>query len=60
MAQARQRSEWARTQSVMALLANIHRDPRRSKVFQPEDFDPFKSEKLGTVEELNAVLRRGR
>lgn len=33
--------EWGRTSSVMALLANCHRDPKRSRAFRPKDFDPF-------------------
>lgn len=42
MAEARRRDEWSRTSSIMALLANIHRDPRRRRTaFAPADFDPF-------------------
>jgi len=25
----------------MALLANLHRDPKKSKVFKPSDFHPY-------------------
>ncbi|HUU90103.1 MAG TPA: hypothetical protein VM238_02715 [Phycisphaerae bacterium] len=25
----------------MALLANIHRDPKRGKAFKPSDFNPY-------------------
>jgi hypothetical protein len=41
MAEARIRDEWARTSSLMALLANCHRDPKRSRALRPSDFDPF-------------------
>jgi hypothetical protein len=41
MAEGRQRANWAQTASVMALLANCHRDPKRSRAFRPSDFDPF-------------------
>lgn len=42
MARGRQRSQWAQTSTVLALLANAHRDPkRRPYPFEPWDFDPF-------------------
>lgn len=41
MAEARQRESWSRTASVMALLANTQRDPRKTRPFRPSDFDPF-------------------
>ena len=40
MAEARVRDQWARTSSVMALIANTHRDPRKGKPFKPSDFAP--------------------
>jgi hypothetical protein len=42
MAEARSRERWDHTASVMALLANLHRDPRKSRVFRPEDFHPYR------------------
>lgn len=41
MAEARQRDEWTRTASVMALVANTQRDPKKGRPFRPGDFDPF-------------------
>lgn len=41
MVEGRCRNDWAHTSAMMALLANIHRDPKRSKVFSPSDFDPY-------------------
>ena len=41
MAEARQRDEWARASSLMALIANANRDPRKHRAFRPTDFDPF-------------------
>lgn len=36
------RCQWNQTSSLMALLANCHRDPkRRSQAFVPSDFNPF-------------------
>ncbi|RMF95502.1 MAG: hypothetical protein D6727_10640 [Gammaproteobacteria bacterium] len=41
MALARQRHDWSRTSSLMALIANTQRDPRKHRAFRPGDFDPF-------------------
>lgn len=41
MAEARQRDEWTRTASLMALVANTQRNPRKTRPFRPSDFDPF-------------------
>lgn len=41
MAEGRQRSDWAQTSTLLALLANAHRDPRKTRAFKPSDFDPF-------------------
>jgi hypothetical protein len=41
MSEARERHEWALASAVMALIANIHRDPKRSRPLKPSDFDPF-------------------
>jgi len=27
--------------ALLALLANCHRDPKKTRVFRPSDFDPF-------------------
>jgi RecB family exonuclease len=41
MARARVRTEWQQTSSVLAFLAEPHRNPKkRSKPFKPADFDP--------------------
>jgi len=42
MAEARVRDEWRRTSSLMALTANCHSEPKKSKAFRPGDFDPFR------------------
>jgi hypothetical protein len=41
MLESRQRHDWAIASSVMALVANIHRDPKRSSLIKPSQFDPF-------------------
>ncbi|HNO80544.1 MAG TPA: hypothetical protein PKN33_21050 [Phycisphaerae bacterium] len=42
MAEARTRDDWGRTSSLMALLANCNRDPKKTRAYRPSDFDPFK------------------
>lgn len=41
MAEARLREEWRQTAHLLALLANCHRDPKRTSAFEAADFDPF-------------------
>jgi hypothetical protein len=41
MAEARQQADWTRTASLMALIANCHRDPKKQRAFRPSDFDPL-------------------
>ena len=56
MAEARAAGEWAHTSAVLAMLANCHRDPKKSRVFTPTDFNPLISEFLEFV--LPAALGR--
>ncbi len=37
------KAAWQRTASLMALTANCHRDPKKSKPYKLADFDPFAS-----------------
>ena len=41
MLDGKQRHDWSLTSAVMAHVANIHRDPKRSRRLNPSDFDPF-------------------
>ncbi|MFB3894591.1 MAG: hypothetical protein ACE15C_21525 [Phycisphaerae bacterium] len=41
MAEARARDNWAHTSTVLALLANVNRDPKKGRPFKPADFDPY-------------------
>jgi hypothetical protein len=40
MTEARVRDAWSRTSSEMALLANCHRDPKKTRAYRPSDFNP--------------------
>jgi len=31
---------WRHTSSVLAMIANVNRDPKKSNAFEPADFDP--------------------
>ena len=41
MAEGRGRDEWGRTAALLALIANVNRDPRRGRAFRPSDFNPY-------------------
>ena len=50
MVEAKERSEWARFSNLMALMANINRDPKKSKLFKPTDFNPYCAPKQDCVQ----------
>jgi len=52
MAEARERSEWARTSTLMALIANAHRDAKKTRAFKPSDFDPFAKRESATTNNI--------
>jgi hypothetical protein len=45
MLDGKQRHDWSIASAVMAVMANIHRDPKRSRRLNPSDFDPFAQRK---------------
>jgi len=60
MAEARERSAWARTSALMALIANAHRDAKKTRAFKPGDFDPYarrEGETTNDTAALKALLR---
>jgi len=50
MAEGKARDKWQHTSVVLALLANCHRDPKKTKPFKPADFDPFSQSKPESIE----------
>ena len=64
MAEARQREAWNHTAALLALLANCHRDPRRSRAFTVTDFhplaDPAEPPPRADIRVLKAVFIDGR
>lgn len=60
MAEARERSEWGRTSALLALIANAHRDPKKTRAFKPGDFDPYAQrgqERTNDMPALRALFR---
>ena len=47
MAEARSRDHWNHTSAILALTANAHRDPKKSKAFRPLDFHPHEQQHSG-------------
>ncbi|MGH7143119.1 MAG: hypothetical protein ACREJ2_03175 [Planctomycetota bacterium] len=43
MAEGHGREAWAHTAALLALTANVHRDPKKSKPFSPSDFHPYEA-----------------
>ncbi len=41
MAEAKVRDNWAHTSAILAMIANAHRDPKKTRPFTPADFDPM-------------------
>ncbi len=41
MTEARGRFEWGQTASLLAMIANILRDPKKTKAVKPADFNPY-------------------
>jgi hypothetical protein len=68
MAEARSRAEWDRTASILCLMANIKRDPKKKpKAYRLSDFHPHHQKaaklpkvKLSEVREMLGSLARPR
>ena len=60
MAEATGRESWAHTAAVLALIANVNRDPKKTRPYRPGDFDPYAARKKreGAIEVTDmAVLK---
>ncbi len=47
MAEARGRDAWQHTSCILALIANVNRDPKKTRAFRPDDFNPFSGRRRG-------------
>lgn len=57
MAEGRQSDQWNHTASVLALLANAHRDPKKSRPFRPEEFHPIAAAKRAARPPIKGDIR---
>jgi len=51
MVDAKRRDEWNHTASLMALMVNINRDPKKGRAVKPDDFHPFSGKQTGGRDE---------
>ena len=60
MADARRRDEWQHTSAVLAMLANVHRNPKKKpQPFTPADFNPLAERKPVTIAKTDIrILKR--
>jgi len=49
MAHAAAKERWGRCSALMALIANVNRDPKKGRAFRPSDFDPYADRKSETI-----------
>lgn len=58
MAEARGRDNWAHTSAVLALVANVNRDPKKTRAYRPADFDPYAQHdrRLRTVADKESLV----
>ena len=61
MAEGRGQLEWSQTSALLALTANAHRDPKKTRAFKPSDFNPYhvrKTERpLAKTKDLSILKR---
>ena len=57
LAEARGRFEWEQTASLMALIVNLMRDPKKNKAVKAEDFNPYTVKEKAFLKAPLSVLR---
>jgi hypothetical protein len=53
----RRRDEWDRAANLMALIANVNRDAKKTNPFNAEDFNPMSPKEERSPQEKNAILK---
>ncbi len=43
MAEAKAKDNWSHTSALLAMTANVNRDPKKSRTFKLADFNPYAS-----------------
>lgn len=46
MAEGRGRAAWEHTATILAMLANCHRDPRKGRTYRSTDFNPYEARRV--------------
>ena len=49
MAEARCKERWSHTAALMALIANVNRDPKKTSPYKPTDFNPYHQSRRGPI-----------
>lgn len=52
MAEGRGKEAWGRTSALLALLVNLHRDPKKGRAARPADYNPYMRKKPIRLESL--------
>lgn len=55
MLEGRQRHDWSIASSLMAVIANASRDPKRSRRLHPSDFDPFSTRQRRIMADVSVL-----
>jgi hypothetical protein len=55
-ADARTRAQWSRTANLMSLIANCHRDPKKTSPYRADDFNPFAERREETAQPADIGL----
>ena len=54
MSEGRGRAQWAHTAAILALIANVNRNPKTHGPFESKDFNPYQlDEKSETIPQTN-------
>ena len=49
MAEAKSRQAWNHTSAILAMLANVHRDAKKTRAYRPADFHPHRRTEKPTI-----------
>lgn len=59
MAEAKSRQAWNHTSAVLAMLANVHRDAKKTRAFRPADFHPHRRNDKASIPKADiSVLKQ--
>jgi hypothetical protein len=56
MTEARQQDGWNHTAALLAMLANVNRDPKKTRAYKPADFHPMQVAKRTAAPPLKGEI----